>query len=177
MKLYNSLTRTTEEFVPITKGKALFYHCGPTVYWTQHIGNLRGMTMGDLLVRTIRHFGYEVTHVRNYTDVGHLTSDSDTGQDKMEKGAKREGVTPEAIAEKYISIFEDDTRALNLVEPTYKPRRVNSSRKLFRWYKHYLIKGMPISPILPCTLMYPSFLTTRGFRGLRWKKRRRCRQG
>ncbi|MEK7533632.1 MAG: cysteine--tRNA ligase [Patescibacteria group bacterium] len=141
MKLYNSLTRTTEEFVPITKGKALFYHCGPTVYWTQHIGNLRGMTMGDLLVRTIRHFGYEVTHVRNYTDVGHLTSDSDTGQDKMEKGAKREGVTPEAIAEKYISIFEDDTRALNLVEPTYKPRPSKLIPEIISMVQTLLDKG------------------------------------
>src|SRR3990167_1406518 len=108
MKLYNSLTRKTEAFVPITEGKALFYHCGPTVYWTQHIGNLRGMTMGDLLVRTLRRFGYTVTHVRNYTDVGHLTSDADTGEDKMEKGVKREGLTPEQIAEKYIGIFESD---------------------------------------------------------------------
>lgn len=122
MKLYNTLTRKIEDFVPLTAGKAKFYHCGPTVYWTQHIGNLRGMTMGDLLVRTLRRFGYTVTHVRNYTDVGHLTSDSDTGEDKMEKGARREGLTPEQIAEKYIAIFEKDTRALNLVEPDIKPR-------------------------------------------------------
>lgn len=141
MKLYNSLTRKTEPFVPITKGKALFYHCGPTVYWTQHIGNLRGMTMGDLLVRTLRHFGYEVTHVRNYTDVGHLTSDSDTGQDKMEKGAKREGMTPEAIAQKYIGIFEGDTRALNLVEPTYKPRPSNLIPEIISMVQTLLDKG------------------------------------
>lgn len=122
MNLYNTLTKKIEEFVPIEKGKVKFYHCGPTVYWTQHIGNLRGMTMGDILVRTLRYFGYNVTHVRNYTDVGHLTSDSDTGEDKMEKGAKREGLTPEQIAKKYIDIFENDTAAINLVEPDYKPR-------------------------------------------------------
>lgn len=122
MKLYNSLSRKIEEFIPIEEGKVRFYHCGPTVYWTQHIGNLRGMTMGDLLVRTLRRFGYDVTHVRNYTDVGHLTSDSDTGEDKMEKGAKREGLTPSEIAQKYIDIFESDTRAINLVEPNFKPR-------------------------------------------------------
>lgn len=122
MKLYNTLTRKLEDFVPLKAGKVTFYHCGPTVYWTQHIGNLRGMTMGDILVRTLRRFGYDVTHVRNYTDVGHLTSDADTGEDKMEKGAKREGLTPDEVAEKYITIFEEDTKALHLVEPNFKPR-------------------------------------------------------
>lgn len=122
MRLYNTLTRILEDFVPLEERKVRFYHCGPTVYWTQHIGNLRGMTMGDILVRTLRRFGYDVTHVRNYTDVGHLTSDSDTGEDKMEKGAKREGLTPAEIAQKYIEIFESDTRAINLVEPNFKPR-------------------------------------------------------
>ncbi len=122
IRLYNTLSRSVEDFVPLEKGKVRFYHCGPTVYWTQHIGNLRGMTMGDILVRTLRRFGYDVTHVRNYTDVGHLTSDSDTGEDKMEKGAKREGLTPNQIAEKYIGIFEADTQAINLVEPNFKPR-------------------------------------------------------
>jgi len=122
MKLYNTLSKKIEEFVPLEKGKVRFYHCGPTVYWTQHIGNLRGMTMGDILVRTLRYFGYSLTHVRNYTDVGHLTSDSDTGEDKMEKGAKREGLTPAEIAQKYIDIFESDTKAIHLVEPDFKPR-------------------------------------------------------
>lgn len=122
MKLYNTLSKSIEEFVPLEDKKVRFYHCGPTVYWTQHIGNLRGMAMGDLLVRTLRYFGYTVTHVRNYTDVGHLTSDSDTGEDKMEKGAKREGLTPSQIAQKYIDIFESDTKAINLVEPNFKPR-------------------------------------------------------
>lgn len=122
MKLYNTLSKKIEEFVPLEAGKVRFYHCGPTVYWTQHIGNLRGMTMGDILVRTLRYFGYSVIHVRNYTDVGHLTSDSDTGEDKMEKGAKREGLTPAEIAQKYIDIFESDTKAIHLVEPDFKPR-------------------------------------------------------
>ena len=122
MKLFNTLSRSKEEFIPISQGRVLFYHCGPTVYWTQHIGNLRGMMMGDLLRRSLEFCGYVVKHVRNYTDVGHLTSDSDTGEDKMEKGAKREGMTPEKIAKKYIDIFESDTKALNLLEPTFKPR-------------------------------------------------------
>lgn len=122
LTLYNTLTRKKEVFTPIAPGKVLFYHCGPTVYWTQHIGNLRGMTMGDLVRRTLEYFKFRVQHVRNYTDVGHLTSDSDTGEDKMEKGVKREGKTPDEIAKKYIAQFEKDTKALNLVEPTAKPR-------------------------------------------------------
>lgn len=122
LRLYNTLSRKLETFSPAHEGTVSFYHCGPTVYWTQHIGNLRGMTMGDVLVRELRRLGYTVNHVRNYTDVGHLTSDADTGEDKMEKGAKREGLSPDAIAQKYIAIFENDTKALNLAEPTVKPR-------------------------------------------------------
>ncbi|OGG09936.1 cysteine--tRNA ligase [Candidatus Gottesmanbacteria bacterium RBG_16_43_7] len=122
LRLYDTLSRSLVEFKPIKPDQVLFYHCGPTVYWVQHIGNLRGMTMGDLLVRSLGHFGYKVRHVRNYTDVGHLISDADSGEDKMEKGARREGTTPAQIADKYIRIFENDTRVLNLLEPTFKPR-------------------------------------------------------
>jgi len=122
MQLYNTYTRALEEFKPLKEGEVSFYHCGPTVYWTQHIGNLRGMLMGDLVRRTFEYLGYRVNHVRNYTDVGHLVSDGDEGEDKMEKGARREGKTPEEIAGKYIGIFEKDTALLNLLEPTFKPR-------------------------------------------------------
>ncbi len=122
IQLFNTLSRKKEPFQPLTSGEVLFYHCGPTVYWTQHIGNLRGMTMGDLVRRVLEYVGYEVKHVRNYTDVGHLTSDSDTGEDKMEKGAKREGKTPDEIAKFYIDQFETDTKKLHLLEPTEKPR-------------------------------------------------------
>lgn len=122
MQLYNSLTRRLETFKPLVPPKVTFYHCGPTVYWTQHIGNLRGMTMGDLLRRSLEYQGYRVVHVRNYTDVGHLVSDADEGEDKMAKGVKREGLTPKQIADKYIAEFEKDTQALNLLEPTHKPR-------------------------------------------------------
>lgn len=141
MKLYNTLTRSVEEFIPLEEGKVKFYHCGPTVYWTQHIGNLRGMTMGDILVRTMRRFGYAVSHVRNYTDVGHMTSDADTGEDKMEKGAKREGLSPDKIAEKYIGIFESDTRALNLIEPTAKPRPSKLIPEIISMVRTLLDKG------------------------------------
>ena len=139
--LYNTLTRQKEEFKSITSGHVLFYHCGPTVYWTQHIGNLRGMTMGDLLRRSLEYCGYDVKQVRNYTDVGHLTSDSDTGVDKMEKGAKREGKTPDEIAQKYIDIFETDTKALNLLEPTFKPRATEYIGQMIDMISTLLEKG------------------------------------
>lgn len=141
IRLYNSLSRKLEDFTPIEEGKVRFYHCGPTVYWTQHIGNLRGMTMGDLVVRTLRYFNYNVKHVRNYTDVGHLTSDSDTGEDKMEKGAKREGLSPKEIADKYIAIFESDTKAINLLEPTIKPRASEYITEMIMIVQSLLDKG------------------------------------
>lgn len=122
MKLYNTLTHQLEEFKPLNPSKVTFYHCGPTVYWIQHIGNLRGMTLADFIHRILIYQGYEVTFVRNYTDVGHLTSDQDTGEDKMEKGAKREGLSPDQIANKYIKIFENDTKLINILRPNFTPR-------------------------------------------------------
>jgi cysteinyl-tRNA synthetase len=141
LKLFNTLSRSLEEFTPLNPPKVTFYHCGPTVYWTQHIGNLRGMTMGDLLVRTLKYLGYDVTHVRNYTDVGHLTSDSDTGEDKMEKGALREHTTPDAIAQKYITQFEHDTQRINLLEPNFKPRATKYVQEMILLVEELLKKG------------------------------------
>lgn len=122
MKLYNTLTKTLEEFKPLNPPKVTFYQCGPTVYWTQHIGNMRAMVMADLIRRSLQYCGYKVSFARNYTDVGHLTSDADTGEDKMEKAAKRESLSPKEVADKYIIIFEDHTKSLNILEPDYKPR-------------------------------------------------------
>ena len=104
--LYNTLTRTKEEFKPIKKGLVTMYYCGPTVYWTQHIGNLRGMFCSDLVMKTLKYNKYKVKLVRNYTDVGHLTSDQDEGVDKMEKASKIENKNPNEIANKYIKIFD-----------------------------------------------------------------------
>jgi len=141
LQLFNTKSRKKEEFTPITVGHVLFYHCGPTVYWTQHIGNMRGMTLGDLVRRTFEYIGYEVKHVRNYTDVGHLTSDSDTGQDKMEKGAKREGKTPDEIANFYINQFETDTKKLNILEPTVTPRATHYIQDMIAIVSTLLEKG------------------------------------
>ena len=89
MLLYNSLTRTRDEFVPNEPGKVSMYTCGPTVYHFAHIGNLRSYIMEDVLEKYLRYDGYAVKRVMNITDVGHLTSDADEGEDKMLKGAKR----------------------------------------------------------------------------------------
>lgn len=93
MKLYNTLTRTKEDFYTNEPGKVKMYTCGPTVYHYAHIGNLRTYIMEDALVRTLDYLGYKVKRVMNITDVGHLTGDSDEGEDKMLKGAKREHKT------------------------------------------------------------------------------------
>ena len=92
MILYNSATHQREEFVPNEPGKVSMYTCGPTVYHFAHIGNLRTYIMEDILDRYLRYSGYEVKRVMNITDVGHLSSDGDTGEDKMLKGAKREKI-------------------------------------------------------------------------------------
>lgn len=122
MKLFNTLTRTLEEFKPQNPAKISFYQCGPTVYWTQHVGNMRAMVMADLIRRSLQYLGYSVMFARNYTDVGHLTSDADTGEDKIEKAAKRESLTPKEIAVKYISIFEEDIQKLNVLQADDAPR-------------------------------------------------------
>ncbi|MDO8551754.1 MAG: cysteine--tRNA ligase [bacterium] len=122
MKFYNTLSRQLEEFKPIKDKEVGIYSCGPTVYWNQHIGNMYAFTQWDLLVRTLRFMGYKVTWVMNITDVGHLTSDADTGEDKMEKGAVREGLTVWQIADKYITQFKESMNLLNIQTPDVLPR-------------------------------------------------------
>ncbi len=98
VKFYNTLTGKVETFIPNEEGKVKMYTCGPTVYHFAHIGNLRTYIMEDVLEKTLRYAGYEVKRVMNITDVGHLSSDADTGEDKMLKGAKREHKTVMQIA-------------------------------------------------------------------------------
>ena len=117
MKIYNTLTRQVEEFVPNEEGKVKMYTCGPTVYHFAHIGNLRTYIMEDALDRFLRYYGYDVLRVMNITDVGHLTSDADTGEDKMLKGAKREHKTVMQIAEFYKDAFFADCKKLNIRTP------------------------------------------------------------
>ncbi len=119
MKLYNSLTRTKDEFIPNVDGKVTVYTCGPTVYHFAHIGNLRTYIMEDALIRSLEYLGYDVNRIMNITDVGHLTGDSDDGEDKMLKGAKREKKTVMEIAQFYTDAFFKDCEALNIKKPTH----------------------------------------------------------
>ncbi len=115
--LYNTLTRKKELFEPIISGEVGFYSCGPTVYWYQHIGNMRYNLFVDSLRRVLLYNEYKVKQVMNVTDVGHLTSDQDTGEDKMEKAAAKEGKKAQDIANHYFKVFKEDLNKLNVIEP------------------------------------------------------------
>lgn len=117
MKLYNTLTRKEEEFVPNNKEEVKMYTCGPTVYHYAHIGNLRTYIFEDILEKSLNYIGYKVKRCMNITDVGHLTSDSDSGEDKMLKGAKREHKTVLQIADYYTDCFKKDLESLNIKWP------------------------------------------------------------
>lgn len=117
MKIYNTLTKKTEEFVPIKNGQVSLYTCGPTVYDFAHIGNLRSFVFDDTLRRVLEASRYKVRHVMNITDVGHLSSDGDEGEDKLENGALRDKKTVWDVANFYIDQFIHDARALNIREP------------------------------------------------------------
>jgi cysteinyl-tRNA synthetase len=116
---YNTLTRKVEEFTPLNDKKVTIYTCGPTVYSTPHIGNFVAYIRWDTLVRTLQDAGYEVNRVMNITDVGHLVSDGDEGEDKILKGALREGISMYEVAERYTKEFIDGMTALNWIEPTH----------------------------------------------------------
>lgn len=118
LKLYNTLTRKKDVFKPLIKSQVGIYTCGPTVYWYQTIGNLRTYIFEDILKRILAYEGFKVKHIMNVTDVGHLTSDSDEGEDKMEKAAAKEGKKAEDIANYYWSVFREDFKKLNILEPT-----------------------------------------------------------
>jgi cysteinyl-tRNA synthetase len=117
IKLYNTLTRKKDEFKPLKNKRAGIYSCGPTVYWYQHIGNLRSYIFSDILKRALKYDGYKVKHVMNVTDVGHLTSDADEGEDKIEKAAKKENKSAKEISDYYWKIFRSDFKKLNIIEP------------------------------------------------------------
>ena len=117
MKLYNTLTRKKEEFQPLEGKEVRMYSCGPTVYNFAHIGNLRTYVFMDILRRVLKHNGYELKHVMNITDVGHLVSDADEGEDKMAKAAKEQQKSPWEIAQYYTNVFFQDIGALNIETP------------------------------------------------------------
>ncbi|GAA4643338.1 cysteine--tRNA ligase [Pontixanthobacter gangjinensis] len=132
LQLFNSLTRSLENFEPVHAGEARVYTCGPTVYNYQHIGNMRAYVFADTLGRTLQWKGYKLTHVINITDVGHLTSDADEGEDKMEKMAASEGKSAWDIARLYQEDFERDLARLN-VQPKQHPRATEYVEAMIAW--------------------------------------------
>ena len=141
MLLYNSLTRSRDEFIPREPGKVSIYTCGPTVYHFAHIGNLRTYCMEDVLEKYLRYAGYDVTRVMNITDVGHLSSDGDTGEDKMLKGAKREHKTVMQIAEHYTNAFFSDCVKLNIKKPDVIEPATNCIPEFITMVEELLAKG------------------------------------
>ena len=122
IKFYNTLSRKKETFKTVKKGEVKIYSCGPTVYSYAHIGNLRAIIFTDVLKRTLRHLGYKITDVVNITDVGHLVSDDDYGEDKMLKAAKKEKKNPYEIARFYETDYKKSLKELNIKLPKYMPR-------------------------------------------------------
>jgi cysteinyl-tRNA synthetase len=139
--LYNTLTRKKEVFKPLAKNKVGFYACGPTVYDYSHIGNFRTYIFEDILRRVLECNGYKIKHVMNFTDVGHLVSDADTGEDKIEKGARRDGKTAKEIADFYIAAFKKDARALNIKTPTVYARATEHIKEQIELVKILEEKG------------------------------------
>lgn len=117
MRLYNTLNKTIEEFIPHNENEVTMYTCGPTVYHYAHIGNLRTYIFEDILEKSLEYMGYNVKRVMNITDVGHMTSDADSGEDKMQKGAARENKTVWEIADYYTNAFFGDAEKLNIRKP------------------------------------------------------------
>ncbi len=122
LTLYNTRTRKKEVFEPMKPGVVGMYTCGPTVYAPQHLGNLRSQLFADLLKRTLLYEGYEVTHVINITDVGHLTDDADAGDDKMEAAARKSGRSAQEIAEMYTEQWRNDRERAGCLPPEVLPR-------------------------------------------------------
>ncbi|MBU0957252.1 MAG: cysteine--tRNA ligase [Nanoarchaeota archaeon] len=141
MKLYNTLSRKKEKFVPLKKGKVGMYSCGPTVYWYQHIGNLRSYIFSDVLKRVLLYDGFDVKQVMNVTDVGHLTSDADEGEDKIEKAATKEGKKASDIANYYLKLFQEDFKKLNIINPDVWPKATEHIKEQIELIKILEKKG------------------------------------
>ncbi|MGN0165051.1 MAG: cysteine--tRNA ligase [Lachnospiraceae bacterium] len=141
LNIYNTLTKKVELFVPNEDGKVAMYTCGPTVYHFAHIGNLRSYICEDVLEKTLRYIGYDVKRVMNITDVGHLSSDADTGEDKMLKGAKRENKTVMEIAKFYTDAFFSDCAKLNIKTPDVVEPATNCISEFIHMIEILLEKG------------------------------------
>ena len=141
IKLYNTLSRSKEVFKPIKEGKVGVYSCGPTVYNYAHIGNLRTYVFTDILKRIFTFNGYKVKSVMNITDVGHLLSDADDGDDKMVKAAAEQNKTPEQIAEFYTAAFFKDCQRLNILRPDVTPKATEHIQEMLKVVRDLVAKG------------------------------------
>ncbi len=141
MKLYNSLSRKEEGFKPLHDKKVTLYTCGPTVYDETHIGHMRKYTMDDILKRSLEYLGYEVKHVMNITDVGHLSGDDDSGEDKLEKGAKKQGKTVWDIAQFYTDKFFETIDALHIHHPKVVSKATDHIEQMIELVKKLEEKG------------------------------------
>jgi cysteinyl-tRNA synthetase len=141
LKLFNTLTRRLELFKPINEGKVGIYSCGITAYYLPHIGNMRQYVVQDLLKRLLIHNGYSVKHVQNVTDVGHLVSDADTGDDKLRAEAKKEQKSMKEVAEFYLNIFMKDMDELNIIKPDVMPKASEHIEDMINLIKELENKG------------------------------------
>jgi cysteinyl-tRNA synthetase len=141
LKLYNTLSRKKEDFIPVKENEAKIYSCGPTVYSFQHIGNMRAAIFQDNVRRTLKFLGYKVTSVQNITDVGHLVSDEDEGEDKMLKAAVKENKNPFQIAEFYTNTYTTDLKLLNVEFPTFMPKATEEIPEQIEMIQDLLDKG------------------------------------
>ena len=145
MKIFNTLTREKEEFKPIDENEVRMYSCGPTVYNYAHIGNLRAYLFMDTLRRVLKYNGYKLKHVMNITDVGHLTSDADEGEDKMMKAARRENKNPFEIADFYTKAFLNDINKLNIDKPEIIARATEHINIMEDYVKKIIEEGYTYS--------------------------------
>ena len=141
IKLYNTLTREKETFEPIDKKEVRIYSCGPTVYYYAHIGNLRAYLFMDNLRRVLRYNGYHLKHAMNITDVGHLESDADEGEDKMAKAARRENKDPYQIAAFYTEKFMEDLDKLNIWKPEIICKATEHIKEMEEYVKTIIKNG------------------------------------
>ena len=141
IKFYNTLTRKKEKFNSIDKDLVKMYSCGPTVYSYAHIGNFRAYIMMDTLRRVLKYNGYELKHVMNITDVGHLESDADEGEDKMEKAARKEKKDPYEIAKFYTEVFLKDMDKLNIDKPEIITKATENIEQMIEYVKEILKNG------------------------------------
>lgn len=141
LKLYNTLTRQKEVFKPLKEGEVSMYSCGPTVYNFAHIGNMRTYIFVDILRRVLKHNGYQLKGVMNITDVGHLESDSDTGEDKIQSAAKKQNRSPYEIADFYTQAFFKDLEKLNIERPEYIPKATDYIDQMIDFVQKLVEKG------------------------------------